>query len=242
MQSFSARSGSVYILGARFPTFVFGVACTILACSILGAVLSRNGPVPLLELVFFAPALVVKGQVWRLFTWPFFETGLLALVFSILIVLFFGRDLFYAWGARRFLGVLLLTPALAALVTTLLAPVLWAEVLVTPYLGTAVLMDILVVSWATLFPARQVLLYFVLPVGGRVLVYLTIGVTLLVGLLNGLHFVVPHFIALALILLYLRGAPFQRLGAWFRRPKNGPARRPSHLRPVERGEPPRWLH
>jgi membrane associated rhomboid family serine protease len=242
MQSFYARSGSVYIFGARFPTLVFALASAILVCSILGAMLTRNG-VPLLEMAAFIPAAVRQGQVWRLFTWPFFETGLLSLVFGVLIMLFFGRDLYYAWGARRFLAVMLLMPAAAAFLTTLLSPVLWREVRTTFYLGTSVLMDILVVAWATLFPARQILLYFVLPVGGRVLVYLTIGITVLVGLLYGLHNVVPHFLALGLILLYLHGVSWGRFRTWFRKPGGrGPTRRPPHLRPVERGEPPRWLH
>jgi hypothetical protein len=242
MRSFYARSGSVYIFGARFPTLVFALASAILVSSILGAMLTRNNVVPLMDWAVFVPAAVWQGQAWRLVTWPFFD-GLLGVIFGVLVVLFLGRDLFYAWGARRFLGVLLLTPAAAALLTTLLSPILGRTVRDYPYFGTWVLIDILVVAWATLFPSRQILLYFVLPVGGRVLVYLTVGITLLFGLLYGLNQVVPQFLALGLILLYLHGVSWGRFRTWFRKPGGrGPMRRPPHLRPVERGDPPRWLH
>jgi membrane associated rhomboid family serine protease len=240
MQSFHMRGGNVYILGGRFPAQPFGLAMAIVVCSILGAVLTRNGA-PLYNAVLFAPALVWHGQIWRLFTWIFFDDSPLGLIFDVLIVLFFGRDLQYAWGPRRFLGIFLLIPATAAFLTTLAAPMLWSGARNAAYLGPGALLCALTVAWATLFPSRQILVYFVLPLGGRVLIYATVGILVIFALYSGLDAFIPHFLAVGLMFLYLRGLSLDRFGSLFKR-RSGGSRRPSHLRPVERGERKEWLH
>ena len=241
MQSFYMRGGSVYILGGRFPSLVFWLGVAFLACPALGSVLQRNTSLPILTWATFAPSLVLQGQVWRLFTWQFFELDLLTLVFGVLIVLFLGRDLYHSWGGRRFLAVILLVPAAAALLTTLLA-LAWTGLRMSAYLTITALLNIVVVAWATLYPSRQILVYFVLPLAGRSLIYITVGINVLVALLYGLPLVIPHFFAMAIILLYLRGMSLPRFATMFRRPGGGGPRRPTHLRPVERGERKEWLH
>ena len=47
------------------------------------------------------------------------------------------------------------------------------------------LADALIIAWATLFPTRQMLVYFVIPLGGRNLIYATLGGTLIFALLAG---------------------------------------------------------
>src|SRR6185436_4149166 len=106
-------------------SLVFWLGVALLACPALGSVLQRNTAIPLLNWAAFSPSLVLRGQAWRLFTWQFFELDLLTLVFGVLMILFLGRDLFYSWGTRRFLAIVLLVPAGAALLTTLLAYTLW---------------------------------------------------------------------------------------------------------------------
>jgi hypothetical protein len=156
-------------------------------------------------------------------------------------VLMLGRDLFYYWGPARFLSIVFLVPAAAAGLTTLVAIAGWSSLRLATYLTITALLDVLVIAWATLFPTRQILVYFVLPVAGRNLVYITIGINVLVALLYGLTLVVPHFFAIAIILLYLRGVSLPRFSSMFKR-SGGGTRRPTHLRPVERGERKEWLH
>lgn len=242
MQSFYMRGGSVYILGGRFPSLVFWLGVALLACPAIGSVLQRNDIFPLLDFVTFQPEMVLRGQVWRLFTWQFFELNLLTLIFGVMIALMLGRDLYYSWGPRRFLGIVVLVPGAAAALTTLLAAAGWTSVRLASYLTITALLDVLVIAWATLFPSRQILVYFVLPVSGRSLVYITIGINALVALLYGIELVVPHFFAMAIILLYLRGVSLPRFSSMFKRPGGGGSRRPTHLRPVERGERKEWLH
>ena len=69
------------------------------------------------------------------------------------------------------------------------------------------------------------LVYFVIPLGGRNLIYATIGGTLVFALLSGFVLFVPHFIALGLMLAYLRepaiGRFWQRLTLGMRGGRSG---------------------
>lgn len=243
MRPIRAVDGQVTLLGGRFPRAVVLVAGLTLLLSVLGAVGQRSG-LPLLELGVLSPGLLLAGQLWRAVTWPFFEPSFLPLVFGILIVLFIGRDLVHAWGAWGFLRAYLGIALGAALVTSLLGLVA-PFILAARYAGPWAVADALIIAWAALYPSRQILVYFVVPVGGRNLILLTVGGTVLLALLDGPAFYVPHFVAEAFALAWVYGYTPRTL--WLRLKLRAlrftPTRRPSHLRPVERGEePPRWLH
>ena len=82
-----------------------------------------------------------------------------------------------------------------------------------------------------LYPHKDILLYFVVPLRGRNLIYATVGGTVLFALLRGITGYVPHFVAEGLALLCAQNREIER--------------RTSHLRPVDRTsgeEPPKWLH
>jgi membrane associated rhomboid family serine protease len=243
MRSASVLDGQVTILGGRFPRSAALVAGLTLLFSILGAVGNRSG-FPLLAAGALAPALVFAGQAWRLLTWAFFEPSFLPLVFGVLILLFVGRDLAYAWGAWGFLRWYAGLAAGAAAVTCALG--LFAPgVLGLRYSGPWAVVDALIIAWAALYPSRQILVYFVVPVGGRNLIILTVAGTLLLALLDGPIFYVPHFVAEGFALAWAYGYTPRQL--WLRLKLRSlrwtPKRRASHLRPVDRdAEPPRWLH
>jgi membrane associated rhomboid family serine protease len=239
------RSSSFVFFGARFPAAVVWLAGAVLAGSCLAAVDWRIG-LKLLRFVTLDPQLVLRGEVWRLFTWSFFELQPLNLIFGALVLLIFGRDLSDVWGAKRLWTTYLVLTALTGGLTTLLSLV-WSDLRGWDGVTVWPLADAIIVAWATLFPTRQMLVYFVIPLGGRNLIYATIGGTLVFALLSGFVLFVPHFIALGLMLAYLRepaiGRFWQRLTLGMR---GGPKRRPTHLRAVDRldreDEPPRWLH
>jgi hypothetical protein len=116
-----------------------------------------------------------------------------------------------------------------------------------PHVGPWALVSGLIVTWALLYPHRDVFVYFVLPLRGRNLIYATVGGTVLFALLGGVTRYVPHFVAQGLALLYMR-EPFWE--NWLLRLRyslktRAWRRRTSHLRPVDRAggeEPPKWLH
>jgi membrane associated rhomboid family serine protease len=241
----SRLSSSFVFFGARFPAVVVWLAGGILAASCLGALADRLG-LTLLDWVVLHPQLVLKGQLWRLVTWSFFELSPLGLIFGCLLLLMIGRDLADSWGARRFLVIyVVLTAVVGAL--TVLVGLVWPDVQRISYVTMWPLLEALIIAWAVWFPSRQILVYFVLPMGGRNLILLTIGGTLIFALLVSVALFVPHFLAEGLMLAYLRvpaiGRVFQKLSLGMR---GNQKRRPTHLRAVDRmdreDEPPRWLH
>jgi len=244
MRRRSFLEGDFLVLGGRVPRVVGVLIGLTLALSILGALGGREGPLRAAGVL--VPALVWSGQAWRLFTWMFFEMEPISLLFSCLMLWWFGRDLIQAWGAGGFLGRYLAFSALPAALTVLMS-LAWTDLGMAVYSGQWAITGALVIAWATLFPSRQLLLYFVFPLGGRNLVYITLGTTVLFGLFYGLAGFVPHLLAESLMLAYLRGVSFQRLWLevryrlWWR----GFRKRSSHLRAVEKDAPSqqdRWLH
>lgn len=239
------RTSSFVFFGARFPAAVVWLAGVVLAGSCLAAVDYRVG-FKLLRFLTLEPSLVMRGEVWRLVTWSFFELQPLNLIFGCMILLLMGRELADLWGARRLWATYVVLSFLAGATTTLLSLV-WADLRAWDGVTIWPLVDALIIAWATLFPTRQMLVYFVLPLGGRNLVYVTLAGTLVFALLSGFAQFVPHFVAMGLMLAYLRepaiGRFWQRLTLGMR---GGPKRRSSHLRAVDRlerdDEPPRWLH
>ena len=231
------------ILGQRFPVASSALVAAVFVTSLLGANVRGVADAAVLH-----PALVAAGQAWRLLTWPLVALDPLGLIFACLVLMWLGRDLCYAWGPLRYLAVGAgLTLATGAIVTA--AGLLLEVVGRGFFLGPWALVDALIVAWAMLFPYRQVLVMFVLPLGGRQLIWGTVAITAVFGLMrgpSGLLGVLPHFVAMALAALYMRGRSLEtawlRVRYWFLSLRLG--RRRSRFKVVEGRdqEPPRWVH
>ena len=238
-------SRTITFFGARFPLSSFMLATVTLSASIVGVVARQMGW-DLLASMALVPSRVWNGEVWRLLTWPFFSLDPISLIFACVIILFFGRDLSYQWGPVRFLRVYLGFGLGVGAAVCLLA-LAWPAFRQVPHLTPWPLADALIIAWATWFPSRQLLVYFVLPLGGRRLIYATWAINVLFALYMGPAAFVPHFLAMGGMWLYQSGGfggIWGRLrgGGW----GNGGPRRRSKLRVIDprerRDEPPRWLH
>jgi membrane associated rhomboid family serine protease len=207
-----ARPGQALTLGGRVPPAVGGLIAATVITSLVAVVGSRNG-LPLLELCLLSPEAVLRGEVWRLVTWVLLETDPLNLLFGALVLYWFGRDLAGTWGERRFLAAYLGVAAVAGAVTTLLA-LAWPALRGGAWTGLWPAADGLVVAWALLFPFRQILLFFALPVSGRALLWVTVGGTLLFALFHGVAAFVPHLLAEGAMWLHASG---HGPGRWLRR-------------------------
>jgi membrane associated rhomboid family serine protease len=172
------------------------IAITVVA-SILGALL------PIVSHAALVPAEVTRGQLWRLMTWVFFEGDPIALLFACLLLYWFGRDLSWAWGARRFVLSYLGLTVLVGAITTGIGLLLGPPASVFPYVTSWPLAEAMTIAWATLYPDRQIMAYFVVPMSGKNLIYFTVGLTLLFGIFKGLQPLVPHFAAEGVTLLYM---------------------------------------
>lgn len=230
------------VLGGSLPAPVALLIGATLVATILAAQLPE---VAVLGALF--PAYVFQGQLWRLVSWAFFELDPLGLIFAGLALFWFGRDLLRIWRPGRFLAAYLGLAAAAAGVTCLVA-LAWPSLRARPFLGAWPVVSALIIAWACAFPTRNLLLYFVVPLHGRNLIYATLGGTLLFALLGGFANFVPHFAAQLVCLAAMQRNPIAPLlarvrfelayGLWRRR-----ARRLREVpRPTPRDERPRYYH
>jgi membrane associated rhomboid family serine protease len=237
-----ARSISeMFTFGGRVPPTVGGLISVIVAASLLGALARETG---LLELASLTPILVWQGEFWRLFTWVFFERDPFSLLFGGLTLYWFGRDLCFAWGPRRFLITFFGIALASAVVTSLLGLLGWSALLSTRWTGSWPVISALIVAWAMIFPERQLLFMLALPVSGRALLWLTLGGTLLYAVFGRLEYYVPHLTAQLLMVAYARGWSLR--GFWqsirIKQYERRARRRASHLKVVKKQEPPHWLN
>jgi membrane associated rhomboid family serine protease len=232
--------------------FVVGVLVILtFVLSLAAAILGRNG-VPIAKYGVLLPPEVWQGQIWRLVTWQFFEFDPIGLIFSCAMLYWFGRDLCDRWGARKFLAIYFGFSALIGVIICLVGRFAWDEVYANLYFGTWPIAEALTIAWALTFPDREILFFFILRAQGKVLVYLTIGLTALYAAFAGLAHMLPHFLAEFMMLAYLG-----QLRRWYltwkmKRLQNAKKRYVNNVIRLDREEaqrdssdetkPPKWLN
>jgi membrane associated rhomboid family serine protease len=196
--------------GGRVPWAAGALLAVTIVLSLLVAVASQQ--LPVFELFALRPALVWKGQVWRLVTWPFVEPDPIGLIFGCLSIYWFGAPLAAAWGSRRFLTVYAGVAAFAALGTCLVALV-DASVAGGAFLGGWAMRTALVVAWGLWFPHQIIrVFYFLIPLRGYWVAWGTVAVTVVFAAYHGWdHLVLELFAELgALAWIFRRWL----LGRW----------------------------
>ncbi|AKU94412.1 Rhomboid family protein [Labilithrix luteola] len=236
-----------FTFGGRLPGTVGVILVATVAASFLAAFTSRH-VAPLFELAALRPELVLRGQIWRLVTWPFVEPSPLHLIFECLFLWWFGRDLADEWGSRRFFQVWFGVTLFASVVTSIVALVDPA-VRVQSYLGGMGVAEALIVGWGLWFPDRVVRIYFVLPIKGLWLAWLTIAITIVFAVYEGWEFYLPTLAAEGGMLAWLFRRSF--VGRWssFQRQRRANAQQAqartvakkraasaAHLRVIEGGD------
>jgi membrane associated rhomboid family serine protease len=164
----SSDLADAFTLGGRIPAAVGLLLAAILVAS-LGSWLAGG--------VAWAALLaepIAGGQLWRLVTYVLVQQRPLDLLFAGIGVYFFAPPLVWVFGERRFLGIAATIAVGAAVLTLLLG---WLVGVRVAYAGTWPLISGLLLLWSLRFPEQQVLLMFVVPVSGRVMGWITVGVT-----------------------------------------------------------------
>ena len=187
--------------GGRLPWAVGLLLTLVVGLSLVVAFGDRHAG-SLFELTALSPVHVWHGQVWRLLTWPFIEPGPLGLIITCLMIFWFGRDLADAWGSRWFLLVFGGVVLGAALATCLIALV-DASVMPQTYLGGWALTTAMIVGWGLWFPTRVVRIYFIIPITGFWLAWLTVAITVVYAVYAGWEGFLPELTAEAGILAWL---------------------------------------
>ena len=130
-------------------------------------------------------ALILEGQIWRLFTAPLLhDPGGIGHIFSVLLGLYFLTPSLEAqWGPKKLLQFLTgsaLFAYLCQLVLVLLLPASVGHKLVGAYwFGAIPMLEAIAIAFALNFKGQTVRLMFVLPVSSNGLVYFVIGISVL---------------------------------------------------------------
>jgi membrane associated rhomboid family serine protease len=214
-------------------SWAVGLALVLtLGLSLPAALFSRHGA-PLFELGALVPDRVFHLEVWRLLTWPFLEISPFGLIFSCLMIYWFGRDLSDTWGPARLAKVEGLVLLGAGVATCLLALV-DRELIVQPYLASYALTTTMLIAWGLSFPDRVVRLYFVLPITGFWMAWGTVAVSVVYAIYAGWARFVPELAAEAIMLGVLyRKVILRRLRKPPPKPPLQRKPKPSHLRVVK---------
>ena len=205
--------GGSGFLGMRFTPWVTRLMIATGVLSIVGAVAAAwlRSTVPL-WFVLQPAAVWGQGQflpgipaLWQLLTYPLFVFDPLGLLFTLAAYGWFAGSLEEWWGSKRFLKFVLIVTAGSAAATVALATV-WPALRGATYAGGWPLVEAMVIAWGLTFPNRQLLLMFVLPVSGRALVWITVGLTGLYVLFSG-TFVpfVPAIVGMAIGAMIVTG-------------------------------------
>ena len=197
---------SAFTFGGRVPATVGFLLAAMVFASIWGFLAPGAAGAAAL-----APVAILHGELWRLVTWPFFQTDPLSLVLAGLMIWTTGQQLSYAWSERRFALRFLEYMLAAAVVSTLLA-IVWDRASMIAHVGMWPVIDALFVVSAMMAADRQVSLFGVLPMTGRTFALLITGATVLFaiaelrrGIGAGPAAFVPHLSAIGLAWVHARG-------------------------------------
>jgi hypothetical protein len=157
----------IAVLAALFATF----SLQFFASTAIVPALLRLGPA------------VLGGFVWQLVTYPFVGWGRSGFWFllELLILFWFGRDVFWRLGRRRF-WLLVARAAIGAAVVALAVQLLQAGIgggvpgpgAFQLMQGQRILMAIVIAAFATLWGEATILLFFVLPLKARWFLWLEV--------------------------------------------------------------------
>ena len=235
---------SMLTFGGRVPVTIGFVLVAMLVASVF----AWQSP-GFLSLAVFSPSGLLAGQLWRLVSWPFVQTDPFGLLFVGLMLWWLGPQLIYAWGERRFALRSLGITVGASVATTLIALV-WAPAN-QPHAGAWPVVNALIVSWAMLYPDRQVNIWGILPLTGKTLALLTVFGTVLYALAGrgggGFGAFMLHFTALAIAFALSRGLSPGRFfrDAQRRMQEREARRRAKHLKVIRRDgqdDQSRWMN
>ncbi len=244
-----ARRGGLQLprfltFGDRVPPSVGLVLALMLAMSVWGWMEPEFQ-----ALAALSPVGLARGQVWRLVSWPFVQNDPFALLFGGFMLYWLGQQLSFAWSERTFLLRFFGYAVFASVATTLVA-IVWPPASAA-HVGVWPVANALIVSWAMLYPDRQVNIWGVLPITGKTAAWLVVGGTFLYGIaaggLRGIGLFMPHLTAVALAWFLARGfgvgGALRDARGWLA--ERDAKRRARHLKVVKKdgGEDrPRWLN
>lgn len=129
----------------------------------------------LVELLGVSPSRVFQDfALWQLFSYMFVHLEFFHLLFNMLALYWFGAELEWTWGSKKFLHYYCFAGVGAGLVSALLK---------TPTIGASGAIFALLLAYGLMFPNRILYIYFVIPIKAKYAV-MAFGLLELFSLLN----------------------------------------------------------
>ena len=173
--------GPISQLTARLGPGLKFVLATIAIVGLLEALLAHwMGMAEVRQFLVCTPEGVMSGQLWRLLTAGFLTdiSHPMGLLFTLLGLYFLSPDLERRWGTGRFLWFLAASVVLGnvlAISIDWLAPASLSLLHPRVLYGAEAALVGTGIAWGVSNQAQQVLLFMVVPVSGRALIWITIG-------------------------------------------------------------------
>lgn len=146
----------------------------IIICYAVGYLLIMTNQQLLLYLTL-EPALILRGQIWRLFTWVLIPPGKLGL-FTIIMLLFYyqlGTTLERTWGEFRY-TLYIISGLIFTVIGAFILYFIWGGA-VGGYFSTYYISMSIFLAFAASYPDMQVMLYFVFPIKIKWMAYLDVA-------------------------------------------------------------------
>lgn len=212
------RGGGGFGAGFSMASMATRLTLAIAGLSIFVAIAGKLVPGGLLRHLLFTPAMVVPGgELWQVVTYalvvPLSGPGLFFFLISLYFLYAVGNQVELVLGPRRFLGFFIGTTALGAILTIPIAYIFGFQLAVHSGLWAG--LGALTILFAHHFGDQPVYLMFVLPVKGRQLIYVSFGIVVLYGILEGISAVLPAFLSMLAALAFAFGL-FRPRRAWLR--------------------------
>ncbi|HSH95516.1 MAG TPA: rhomboid family intramembrane serine protease [Roseimicrobium sp.] len=174
------------------PRVTRGVLSFLLVLNLTALVLRAFHLVDLGDLLALNPALVLKGQIWRLITHSLIEAGLLNLVVSLFLLAGMLPRLEQAWRPVEVISFCVIVSLGVGLIKLTLMK--WSP---SPLLGMGTLVLGTAMAWAKLFGDEVVQLFGTIPCTVRTMVYVALGITVVLSLMLSPGSVLDTFLALS---------------------------------------------
>ncbi len=132
------------------------------------------------QIIGFYPAMIMKGQLWRLITFVFVPLNFSPIwfVLSTMLYYFLGNTLERQWGSTRFT----VFYALGVVLNIIVGMVLYFALGEPRYVQTANMYYVnmsMFFAFATLYPNTQFMVYFIIPVKAKWLAWIDAGLFLI---------------------------------------------------------------
>lgn len=132
-------------------------------------VLDRFAPYPVERWFALSVEGLGQGYVWQLLSYQFMHANLLHLVFNCWAIYVFGQEVEEALGRKSFLTLYLASGVIGGL-TQALTGLVFGGVFAEPVVGASAAAFGLAAAFATLFPDRVLLLFFIIPMRAKYLI------------------------------------------------------------------------